>query len=316
MSRAFRLGLFIVVTFLILATGIFMIGDKQFLFRPTYRLEAHFHSVDGLTEGADVRVGGMREGTVNQIHLPAQPDQDVTVEMKMDNSTREIIRKDSIASINTEGVLGSKYVEITFGSKQVAKVDNGDAIRSEPPVDITDEANSVAAQAKAGLTSFDENMEALKQNFLLRGFFNKRGYQDSSELTKHTISRLPAKTPIKKFVFDAAELFDKKDNAKLKNAKTLNEAGEFLQENRFGLAVIVASSEMIGDSDKDRVLTQARAMVVRNFLIDNFKLDDSKIKSMGLGKTKSPSVDSTIQVIVYSGGQAMSSAQSQSPQSN
>ncbi|MGA8922494.1 MAG: hypothetical protein WB682_05050, partial [Candidatus Dormiibacterota bacterium] len=62
--------------------------------------------------------------------------------------------------------------------------------------------------------------------------------------------------------------------------------------------------------------TQARAMVVRNFLIDNFKLDDSKIKSMGLGKTKSPSVDSTIQVIVYSGGQAMSSAQSQSPQSN
>jgi hypothetical protein len=35
--------------------------------------------------------------------------------------------------------------------------------------------NKTVAQAKEGVTSFQEDMEALKHNFLLRGFFNKRG---------------------------------------------------------------------------------------------------------------------------------------------
>jgi len=315
MSRAFRLGVFIVITLLILATGIFLIGDKQFLFSSTYRLEAQFHSVDGLNEGADVRVGGIREGTVEHIRLPARPDENVTVEMKMGTSTREIVRKDSVASIKTEGLLGNKFVEITFGSRDAARISNGDALRSESPIDMTEMANSVAAQAKAGLTSFQENMEALKQNFLLRGFFNKRGYEDSSDLTKHAISRLPSKTAIKRFVYDAADLFDKRDSAKLKNVKALGEAGEFLQENKFGLAVIVASSEMTGDSDKDRVLTQARALVVRNYLVDNFKLDDTRIKSLGLGKTKSPSENSKVQIYIYDGSPALASAQNAAPRS-
>jgi len=34
-------------------------------------------------------------------------------------------------------------------------------------------------------------MEALKHNILIRGFFKKRGYEDSEELTKHEIPKLP-----------------------------------------------------------------------------------------------------------------------------
>ena len=43
--------------------------------------------------------------------------------------------------------------------------------------------------AQAGITDFQENMEALKQNFLLRGYFKKRGYEDSAELAKDAISQ-------------------------------------------------------------------------------------------------------------------------------
>ena len=46
-------------------------------------------------------------------------------------------------------------------------------------------------QASAGVMAFQENMEALKHNFLLRGFFKQRGYEDAGELAKHRISRLP-----------------------------------------------------------------------------------------------------------------------------
>ena len=59
MSRAFRLGLFIVATLLIFAGGVYWIGNKQFLFTSTYRLNADFQTVAGLSGGAEVRVGGI-----------------------------------------------------------------------------------------------------------------------------------------------------------------------------------------------------------------------------------------------------------------
>ena len=39
-------------------------------------------------------------------------------------------------------------------------------------------------QAQAGATAFPEDMEALKHNFFVRGYFKSRGYQDSNELAK------------------------------------------------------------------------------------------------------------------------------------
>src|SRR5260370_5194551 len=51
---------------------------------------------------------------------------------------------------------------------------------------IYQQANAATAEAKAGATAFDENMEALKHNFLLRGFFKKRGYEDQTELKKRS----------------------------------------------------------------------------------------------------------------------------------
>jgi outer membrane protein OmpA-like peptidoglycan-associated protein len=299
MTRTFWLGVFVISSLLILATGIFLIGGKQFLFSRTYRLQADFRDVGELGNGSDVLVGGIREGTVQQINLPGQPDGKVTVVMKMHDATRGIVRKDSIATIKTEGLLGTKYVEISFGSKSGANVQNGDYIRGEDPVDISNTANEIGEQAKAGLTTLQEDMEALKHNFLLRGYFNNRGYEDSSDLTKHSISRLPAKPHSKEFDFNADDLFNKPDEAKLKNQKALGEAGKFLEDNRFGL-VVVAAGETMGDSEKDRVLTQARAMVVRDYLVENFRLDDTRIKTLGLGKLMGQGVTSSrVQILVY-----------------
>src|SRR5574340_144230 len=113
MSRALRLGVFIVATLLILFAGVFLIGGKRFLFRRTYRLQAEFQNVAGLNNGAAVRVGGIHLGTVKYISLPGGPGGKLTVVMDMANSTKSIIRQDSVATIKTEGLLGDKYVDIS-----------------------------------------------------------------------------------------------------------------------------------------------------------------------------------------------------------
>src|ERR1039457_553255 len=125
-------------------------------------------------------------------------------------------------------------------------------------------------QAQAGATDFQENMEAMKRNFFLRGYFKNRGYEDSAELAKDEILSLPPGTPQKTFTFEAQQLFGKVDTAKLKNQKSLDAAGDFLADSDFGVAVVAAFSSMEGDTGKNLILSQGRAMVVREYLVENF----------------------------------------------
>jgi phospholipid/cholesterol/gamma-HCH transport system substrate-binding protein len=354
MSKEFRLGAFIIATLLILASGIFLIGDKELLFRSTYTAKAEFKTVAGLDNAAEVRVGGIHKGTVKRIELPKRPEGKVTVVMSLDSKTRDIVKKDSVASIKSEGLLGDKYVEVSFGSETGEPLKDGDTIPTEPPIDFSDllkktdeildttkdtvqnvdtiaakmnrgegtigallndkkvyqQVNAATAEAKSATTKLDENMEAMKHNFLLRGFYKKRGYEDEAELKKHEIARLPQEPYMKKFEFDAKQIFDKSDTAKLKNQKALNEAGKFLEENKFGTAVVAAYTSMKGDSEKDRVLTEGRSMVVRDYLTKNFKLDDTRIKTFGMGKSSEAGDDGKVQILVYPGN-ANSPAQNQ-----
>jgi outer membrane protein OmpA-like peptidoglycan-associated protein len=298
MSRAFRLGIFIVTTLLILVAGVFLIGDKRLLFRHTYQLGAEFQNVAGLTNGADVQVGGIHMGTVKYISLPGSPRGKLTVLMDLANSTKNIIRRDSVATIKTEGLLGNRYIEISFGSEKAPNIENGDTIKGETPVDFSEAAVAATNQTKTAAAAFQEDAEALKQNFLLRGFFERRGYDDPTELKKNNLSHLPSQPTSKQFEFDAKAIFDKPDNAKLKNKKDLDEAGQFLKQNKFSLAVVAASDEA-GDTNKARVLTQARAKVVRDYLVQNFKFDDTRLKIIGLGKSSKEDEVSKVEILVY-----------------
>ena len=138
MSRAARLGAFVVTTLAVLVVGLFIIGNKQFLFTHTYQLRAQFNNVVGLDVGAEARVGGVHRGTVHSIELPTNPSDKITVVMALDNSTHNIIKKDSVATIETEGLLGNEYMAVSFGSPGAPNVHSGDTIASLPPLAISD----------------------------------------------------------------------------------------------------------------------------------------------------------------------------------
>jgi len=342
MSRVARLGAFIFGALLILTFIVFRIGDKDFLFSTTYRLQAPFDNVAGLGNGAEVRLGGVRVGTVDFIQLPGHAGEKVLVVMKLESSTRKLIRKNSVVAIETEGLLGSKYATIMTGSQEAPTVEDGDTLQSQPPLEFADlirktdvildstqsalknvtdatgdmrsitskidqgqgtagalinnreiyndmratvaDSKETVNQAKAGMTSFQENMQALKNNWFLRGFFKKRGYQDSAELTKYAIAKLPDRPFSNRFEIGASDLFDKPDSAKFKNEKPLNQIGARLERTPYELIVVAAYSGVRGETEENLVLTQARAMVVRQHLAEHFKIDDQRIKTIGMGE--------------------------------
>jgi hypothetical protein len=162
---------------------------------------------------------------------------------------------------------------------------------------------SFASESPApSLTDLREDMEALKHNFLVCGFFKNRGYEDSDELTKHEIPKLPEGPYQKECAYDSGKLFDGPDSAKLKNPKALNKVGRFLEKEPFGLAVVTASTGMKGDTDKDRELTQGQSMVARNYLADHFRTDDTRIKTIGLGKALTGADRNRTEVFIYANG--------------
>ena len=164
------------------------------------------------------------------------------------------------------------------------------------------QATAATAQAQAGAMAFDENMQALSHNFLLKGFFNRRGYENSADIAKYGISQLPAGPPIKTFVYAGDMIFDKMDSAKLRNKKELTEAGKFLETNVFGLAVVAGYSGMKGDSGKNKVLMQARTMVVREYLVQSYKLDDTHLATIGMGESNQSGDSGKIEIIIYPAG--------------
>lgn len=128
-----------------------------------------------------------------------------------------------------------------------------------------------------------------------------------------TCQRLPAKLPVREFVYEAGDLFDKPDGVKLKKQKALDEAGQFLEKNGFGVAVVVVYAGMVGDSDNERTLTQTQAMGVRDYLVQTFAVDDTRVKTMGLGKAKQAGDSGKLKVVVYSVGAAAPTGQNPAP---
>jgi phospholipid/cholesterol/gamma-HCH transport system substrate-binding protein len=342
MGQSIRLGAFVLISLVILSIFVFLVGTSESKFQSNYRLQAQFQNVSGLEDGADVRVGGLHAGTVRNINLPWQPDGRITVVMDLSTRTRSLVKQDSMASIKSEGLVGNKYVEISFGTVQAGQVPNGGTIESVPPLDIsnlmakTDQIldstksaldnlqfatgnvsaitskinsgrgtigalvndKSVYQQASAGVSALREDADALKHNFLLRGYFNKRGFADAADIQKHAIARLPEETPERVFTLDATKLFDKLDSAKLKNEKAMNEAGTFIEARKPALVVIGASTGPKGDADEARELSQARAYAVRGYLLDHYKLQDASVKIIGIGKSDG---DASVRILVYAG---------------
>lgn len=146
-----RLGIFIFLGSTLLVIGIFLLGNKDQLFTSTFEVKTYFNNIEGLRNGASVRFGGIDVGAVKSIVIKNNASGRVEIKMRVKTNVQQFIRKDSKASIETEGLVGNKVVHITMGSEGVEPIIDGGTIQSKEPLsfaDIIDETTGIMSYTK------------------------------------------------------------------------------------------------------------------------------------------------------------------------
>jgi len=133
-SSKIRLGIFISLGIAVFIVAIYFIGDKQQLFRSTFRVSGVFKDVGGLQAGNNVRLSGINVGTIDNVSIIS--DTSVRVVIVIDESTRRFIKKDAIASIGSEGLMGNKALIISPGTGGKKIIEDNDIIATTQPTDI------------------------------------------------------------------------------------------------------------------------------------------------------------------------------------
>ncbi|HEY3064214.1 MAG TPA: MlaD family protein [Methylomirabilota bacterium] len=166
-----RVGIFVIAGLAAFLGLIYMLGARARLFEASYTIYAEFTEVGGLTEGATVRLAGVQIGRVKDVVLPAHPGGKVRVALNITKQYADRIRKNSVARIETQGLLGDKIVEITVGTVEAPPVQTGDTLASRDPFDINQVIGESAKTVKniaALADSLRETAETLNQSKIIQ----------------------------------------------------------------------------------------------------------------------------------------------------
>ena len=131
-------GLFIAVGFGLLTALLFLIGDRQKAFNRHLDLRTEFSNLSGLANGAKVRVSGLDAGKLQKIEVPHTASAKFRLELQVEERVRGMIRKDSVVSIETDGVVGDKFILIKRGSDKAEEVQAGSMLPSKEPLELAD----------------------------------------------------------------------------------------------------------------------------------------------------------------------------------
>lgn len=135
-TNKIKLGIFVSLGLVVLILAIYFIGEKQLLFKNTFRLSAIFEDVGGLQAGNNVRLSGINIGTIESISLVS--DTTVRVDIVIDETSRKFIKKDAVATIGSEGLIGNKVLVINPGTGGKKSIENNDRIQTSQPIDVDD----------------------------------------------------------------------------------------------------------------------------------------------------------------------------------
>jgi len=136
-----RLGIFVVIGTVLLLLAAYLIGNRQNMFGSTFDITATFKNASGLQNGNNVRFSGINVGTVKKIEMIN--DTTIRVSMIIEEKMQEHIKKDAIATIGSDGLVGSMLINIVPGEGEATLIRPGDELQSYSKVATQDMMNTL-----------------------------------------------------------------------------------------------------------------------------------------------------------------------------
>src|SRR5215469_10421425 len=129
---------FVIGGLILFAGGLFLIANRHNLFGPNLDVYTEFERLNGLQNGAKVRVSGMDAGEVLETQVPSRPDGRFRLKLRIGQKFGVLVRRDSIAAIKTAGLAGGSFVEIQKGNQHSPELSAGGTIPSIEPFELSD----------------------------------------------------------------------------------------------------------------------------------------------------------------------------------
>lgn len=166
-----RAGLFVAVSAAALLALLFLAGNVRF-FRETREVRILFDYINGLEKNAPVHLAGHEVGRVTDIQF--LPEEEANLVVTASVSKDAALKRDSAATIDTLGLMGEKFVELTPGSSEAPPLEEGGRIRGIDPLamnamlkqmmQLVEEVNGAVRENRDGLAGIFKNLEATSQN--------------------------------------------------------------------------------------------------------------------------------------------------------
>src|SRR5688500_18552769 len=126
------------------------------VFATKFTVYTEFTQITGLQPGAIVRVSGAKAGSITAIVPPSTPGGKFRVKLEIAEDLHQLVRTDSVASIETEGLVGGSYLGIAAGTDAAARVAADATIVGKEPFDIADLMEQMGDTIKKVNDTFDE----------------------------------------------------------------------------------------------------------------------------------------------------------------
>lgn len=179
-----KVGVFVLAALALLMGTIFALSSSRQLFRETYTIYAAFGEVQGLVVGAPVRLSGVTVGRVAGVEFVRQEgDKNIRVRLELDKGTSRWVRKDSMASIQTVGLLGDKYLELTTGTPASPELAHMDYVAVREPTDFY-------AFLEKGNVIMDNTIKISRSLNAILGGVTQQEVQDDFRHTLHSVKAI------------------------------------------------------------------------------------------------------------------------------
>jgi phospholipid/cholesterol/gamma-HCH transport system substrate-binding protein len=183
-----KLGIFVLAGLFFLIIILYMIGKNEHFFGSNFMIKARFQNVQGLKIGNNVRFGGINIGTVKEINIIN--DTLMEVEMVVDNELKNILRKNAVVTIGTDGLVGNKVINIESVGNKSALAIEGDILPSKKPVN-TDEMLRTLYKTNNDVGMIAENLKSTVEKInKSEGLWNLMNNKDLSKHITHSVKTI------------------------------------------------------------------------------------------------------------------------------